>query len=75
MTLTKMIAEAGRKMDKLVEDVESRGFDTFDDLRDAYDRQRNALKEILDELGIPGKDYPMPITNAVEIARNALEAG
>ena len=32
----------------------------------------SAVKAALDELGVPGPDYPAPVANAVEILRAAL---
>ena len=31
-----------------------------------------AFDEILHELGIPGEDYPAPVSNAVDFAKEAL---
>lgn len=38
-----------------------------------YVRQE-PVKRALDELGVPGPDYPAPVANAVEILRESLRA-
>ena len=39
---------------------------------DTLDEAEKALREIMDELGVPGDGYPQPVANAYEIARAAL---
>jgi hypothetical protein len=44
-------------------------------VRDAYraiDDLRGALRQIMDELGVPDDDYPAPVANAYRIAEAAL---
>ena len=38
------------------------------------DDLQTAIRNALNELGIPGPDYPAPVTNAVAILRKALES-
>lgn len=36
-------------------------------------RQREALTQVMNELGAPQSGYPMPVANAYEVAQAALE--
>jgi hypothetical protein len=36
------------------------------------EKLRDALRQIVDELGVPGPDYPAPVGNAYDIAQEAL---
>lgn len=38
------------------------------------DRLRGAIRAALDELGVPGPGYPAPVSNAVGILREAVDA-
>jgi hypothetical protein len=35
-------------------------------------RYREAVKSAMNELGVPGKDYPAPVANAYEILHGAI---
>lgn len=37
------------------------------------DTYRTILKQIMDELGVPGANYPAPVANAYGLAKCALE--
>ena len=56
--------------------AEKLGYDELYKMRLELIRERNLLKEqikmALEELGVPTKDYPAPVANAVDILNKAL---
>jgi hypothetical protein len=83
MTNEELIADATKVAAFMMDPDETTGMNKcgaligqlIDALREAEAenaRLREALTIVMNELGVPGEDYPAPVTNAYSVARRAL---